>query len=273
MFNQRLALSALLLGAMVSNVEAKILCTAIVEADTGRILKQEGLGCAARVTPASTFKIALSLMGFDAGFLKDEHSPTLNFQAGDPDWGGEEWHKPTDPERWMKYSVVWFSQRVTHALGQGAFEQYVNQFEYGNRNVSGDTGTSNALDRAWLSSSLRISPMEQVAFLRKVINRQLPVTNLAYDMTTRITANGTLADGWELHGKTGTGAPGTTKADGSWDQAHSFGWYVGWVTKGPKTLVFARLIQDEKMTPGSAGIRARDSMLSILPPYLKSTPK
>lgn len=273
MFNKYFALSALLLSALVTNVGAKTLCTAIAEADTGRILKQEGLGCGDRVTPASTFEIALSLMGFDSGFLKDEHNPTLPFQPGDPDWGGQEWRQPTDPERWMKYSVVWFSQRVTHALGQGSFQQYVNQFEYGNRNISGDLGKSNALDRSWISSSLKISPMEQVAFLRKIVTRQLPVSSVAYDMTTRIITNGMLADGWEIHGQTGTGAPGLPRDDGSWDQAHSYGWYVGWVTKGTKTLVFARLIQDEKMTPGAAGIRARNDLLALLPGYLKNATK
>ncbi len=64
--------------------QARPLCTVVADAATGRVLVQQG-DCATRVTPASTFKVAISLMGFDAGVLKDEHTPTLDFHAGYPD--------------------------------------------------------------------------------------------------------------------------------------------------------------------------------------------
>ena len=44
------------------------------------------LGFSISAAQASTFKIAISLMGFDATFLQDEHSPALPYQPGDPDW-------------------------------------------------------------------------------------------------------------------------------------------------------------------------------------------
>jgi beta-lactamase class D len=44
----------------------------------------------------------------------------LAFKEGDPDWGGDNWRQPTDPTRWLKYSVVWYSQRITHALVESA---------------------------------------------------------------------------------------------------------------------------------------------------------
>ena len=67
-----------LTGAVLaaSQAQAATICTAMADAKTGAVLLQEG-NCIDRVTPASTFKIALSLMGYDAGFLKDEHQPTL----------------------------------------------------------------------------------------------------------------------------------------------------------------------------------------------------
>jgi hypothetical protein len=63
------------------------------------------LGFSISAAQASTFKIAISLMGFDATFLQDEHSPTLPYQPGDPDWGGPAWLEPTDAVRWLQYSV------------------------------------------------------------------------------------------------------------------------------------------------------------------------
>ncbi|MDL2406718.1 penicillin-binding transpeptidase domain-containing protein [Rhizobium calliandrae] len=56
-------------------------------------------------------------MGFDSGFLNDEHAPLLAYRKGYVDWHGAEWRQPADPARWIEYSVVWFSQQVTHVLG------------------------------------------------------------------------------------------------------------------------------------------------------------
>ncbi|MDM9644765.1 penicillin-binding transpeptidase domain-containing protein [Rhizobium sp. S163] len=98
-------LAAAAIAAISTTAQAKTICTVVADAKTGRTIVQEG-DCEGRVTPASTFKVALSIIGYDSGFLKDEHTPALNFRKGDPDWGGENWKKPTDAVRWLKYSVV-----------------------------------------------------------------------------------------------------------------------------------------------------------------------
>jgi len=255
-------LSFLAMVLSVATAQAKTICTVIADAADNKILTQQG-DCSSRVTPASTFKIAISLMGFDAGFLKDAHTPTLPYRAGYPDWGGDAWRQPTDPTRWIRYSVVWFSQQVTKALGETRFQQYATAFDYGNADVSGDPGKHNGLERAWISSSLKISPLEQVAFLGKLVHRQLPVTPHAFDMTNQIIEVTHSANGWDIHGKTGMAFP--RQADGTFDKAHGHGWFVGWAVKGDHTLLFARLIQDEKAEAGSAGIRARDAFLTELP--------
>jgi beta-lactamase class D len=242
--------------------QAKTICTTVADAATGTVLLRQG-GCDSRVTSASTFKIAISLMGYDSGFLKDTHAPTLPYREGYADWGGDAWGQPTDPTRWIKYSVVWFSQQVTQSLGKDRFQKYTDAFHYGNADLSGDPGKDNGLTHAWLGSSLKISPSEQLDFLRKVVDRQLPVSRHAFDMTDRITEITRTPNGWDIHGKTGTGFP--HNVDGSDDQAHGWGWFVGWATKGRKTLVFARLIQDDKPQKISAGLRARTALLADLP--------
>ncbi len=164
-----IAAAVLAVNLVSPTAHARTLCTVIADAASGNVLMQEG-DCATRVTPASTFKIALSLMGFDAGILKDEHTPTLPYRDGDVAWGGDAWRQPTDPARWIQYSVVWFSQRVAQSLGDTRFQHYADVFDYGNRDVSGEPGKHNGTAGAWINSSLQISPLEQVAFLRKVAN-------------------------------------------------------------------------------------------------------
>ena len=261
---------AVVLLSCHSTAEAStILCTVVADAASGRVLKQDGQ-CTERITAASTFKIALSLMGYDAGYLTDEHLPSLPFKEGYPDWDPS-WKAATDPTSWIKNSVVWYSQRLTEWLGEARFQHYVTVFHYGNQDLSGDPGQHNGLTHAWLSSSLKISAVEEVGFLEKLVNHQLPVSARAYDMTARITTISEPNTGWDVHGKTGTGAP--RKTDGSEDDAHAYGWFVGWATKAGRTLVFARLIQDgpaDAKQELRTGLRTRAAFLQELPTLLGS---
>lgn len=260
---------ALLLALHVTQpafAQAPLRCTVLADASSGKLLKQEGQ-CAERVTSGSTFKIAISLMGYDSGILRGEHAPTLPFKEGYVDWNPA-WRAPIDPAAWMKLSVVWYSQYVTTQLGAPKFKQYVDGFGFGNRDVSGDTGKNNGLTQSWIGSSLKISPLEQVDFLRRVVKHQLPVSKHAYDMTARLTKIETLPNGWELHGKTGTGFP--KLADGSSDYDRGYGWFVGWATKGARTIVFARLVQDEKEQDTPAGLRVRAAFMREAPALLES---
>ncbi|MBS0518669.1 MAG: class D beta-lactamase [Proteobacteria bacterium] len=258
------ALGVLVAGLVAANAEARVICTAVADAATGKTLREQG-DCGQRVTPASTFKVAISLMGYDSGFLQDEHTPALPFKRGYVDWQPA-WRQTTDPTNWIKYSVVWYSQQVTQSLGETRFQNYISAFHYGNEDVSGDRGKHNGLTRAWLSSSLKISPREQLAFLGSVATRQLPLSAHAFDMTDRITEVAALPGGWTVHGKTGSGAP--LASDGSRDEAHAYGWFVGWATNGTRTIVFARLIQDEKKESESGGLRARTTLMNELPSLL-----
>ncbi|WP_457583667.1 class D beta-lactamase [Ensifer canadensis] len=264
--NLRLFAACMLLAtSTVSAAEARTICTLIADSTGEDTVLREG-DCDTRVTPASTFKVALSLMGYDSGYLKDEHEPTLAFLKGYVDWGGDNWKQPTDAVRWMKYSVVWFSQQMTKSLGEKTLHDYATKFAYGNADFSGDPGKNNGLERAWIASSLKISPQEQVAFLKKLVNRRLPVSAHATDMTLKVVEERQISGGWTVHGKTGAAFP--RRVDGSFDQARGWGWFVGWAEKGDKTFVFARLIQDDRKEPGTPGVRAREAFLGELPALL-----
>lgn len=233
-----------------ATANAAEVCTAVADAASGKLLVQRG-DCGRRVTPASTFKIAISLMGYDSGFLKDEHTPSLPYRPGYVDWR-ESWRHTTGPDKWMKDSVVWFSQQVTQSLGKERFADYTRKFDYGNADVTGDR-EHDGLTLSWINSSLSISPLEQVSFLARFVNRQLGVSPYAYDMTARLTEYGPVTGGWNLHGKFGA--------------AGGRGWYVGWASKGGRTLVFARLIQSDDSQPKDVptGEWTRDGFIADFP--------
>jgi beta-lactamase class D len=125
---------------------------------------------------------------------------------------------------------------VARELGQQRFGAYVRAFQYGNEDVSAVDVPHAGHNGAWVVSSLRISAAEQVAFMRKIVRRELSVSSQAIDMTARITRHPVPVDGWTVHGKTGTGSPGS---DNRYDASRAYGWYVGWATRGERRLVFS----------------------------------
>lgn len=243
-----------------SATSAPLDCTVMVDAASGAVLVREGV-CDERVTPASTFKIAISLMGFDSGVLRDDHMPYLPYK---PSYASSNpsWRHGTDPASWLRESVVWYSQQVVARLGAPRVRSYVQAFDYGNRELSSVAGVDDAVALSEVSPTLKISPLEEAVFLRKVVNRSLPVSAHAYDMTARLLKQETLANGWEVYGKTGT-APAPLP-DGSADETQYIGWFAGWVNKGGRTLVFARLLQHPVGSAQYAGAYARATFQSEL---------
>ncbi|MGB7128193.1 MAG: penicillin-binding transpeptidase domain-containing protein [Candidatus Rhabdochlamydia sp.] len=189
-----------------------------------------------RITPCSTFKIALSLMGYDKEILKDENTPTWLFQEG-YDSFLESWKAPQTPQSWMKTSCVWFSRVLATQLGERSMQKYLALLEYGNQDISG------GLTKAWLISSLKISPKEQVDLIQKALLGRLPISHNAMQMTKKLLFVDQLPEGWNLFGKTGwTGS--IMQEDG---KNSEIGWFVGWIEKEDKFFPFAYNICEGKI--------------------------
>lgn len=236
--------------------------------ENGRIIKQEG-ECSLRQAPCSTFKIAISLMGFNEGILIDATHPTWDFKKGYSDFL-EIWKQPHNPTTWMKNSCVWYSQVITQKLGMRRFTKYVQKFNYGNQDASGDKGKNNALMRAWLSSSLRISPAEQIEFLRRLNESHLPVSTHALEMTKSILFLEELPGRWELFGKTGAGY--FLNEDGSRQEDLLIGWFVGWIQKNKRIIYFAQFVVEKDNKDFSTGRHAREMVKNKLLSLLREEP-
>lgn len=245
---------------------AELTCALLVEADGGAILARTG-DCDRPVTPASTFKVPLAVMGFDAGILTDAEQPAWPFKESYPDWI-EDWKTTVTPRYWQEKSVVWYSQELTRQLGMEKFRAYVEAFDYGNKDLAGDKGQDNGLTHAWLRSSLLVTPVQQASFLDKLLNRKLGVSDHAYEMTYAIMPQSALADGWSVSGKTGTSF--RSNADGAADaQKRQLGWFVGWAEKEGRKVIFVYLIEDQEKQTSYAGRRAKEEALGWLPTVLK----
>lgn len=228
----------------------RLRATVLVDAASGRVLHRSG-PCATRFTPCSTFKVPLALMGFDAGILSDAHHPAWDYDPKRDAAHRADERARTDPTRWEAVSVVWYSQELTRKLRMQRFQGYVDRFGYGNRDLSGDPGKKDGLTRAWLGSSLKISPDEQVAFLRRMLAHRL-VSADAHAKAEAIIPRFAGSGGWSVQGKTGSGP----LPDGS-----LLGWFVGWADKGGRRVVFAQFGAGEGMME-FGGKQMREDLLA-----------
>lgn len=238
--------------------------TLIRDAANGKELHASG-DTRRRLPPASSFKVPLAVMGYDAGILLDAIAPAWPYK---PEYDApERVRKTVDPTVWERDSVVWYSQELTRRLGPERFADYVKRFDYGNADVSGDPGKNNGLTRAWLGSSLLISAEEQVAFLRRLVEGTLPVSTTAQEKARAIIPEFPAGDGWRVRGK--TGSVDLRDGAGKRDPNRPIGWFVGWADgPGGRRVVFARALLGNTPPELGLGLDAREGFLKDLPGLL-----
>lgn len=195
-------------------------CFVVHDVRADRTLRVNAARCARRLPPASTFKIPNALIGLETGVVTDEHMVIA--------WDGVErsitdWNRDLDLAAAIRVSSVPYFQELARRVGATRMRDWVRRFGYGNRDIRG------GIDRFWLDGRLRISADEQVAFLRRVQDRTLPVSGRTIDILRRIITLEERADGAVLRAKTGWALRG------NWN----VGWFVGWIERGDDAWIFA----------------------------------
>jgi beta-lactamase class D len=172
-----------------------------------------------RTVPASTFKIANSLIALETGAVKDEHE--IIPYGGKPQMI-KDWERDMGMRDAIRISNVPVYQEVARRIGPDRMQAMLDRLDYGNHTI----GT--VVDRFWLDGPLQISPVEQARFLAKLATRQLPLSArtqaIVRDIIRLDEANGAI-----LYGKTGWAGSTTPNV----------GWLVGWVERGEKIDSFA----------------------------------
>jgi beta-lactamase class D len=173
-----------------------------------------------RFTPASTFKIANSLIGLDVGAVKnvDEVLP----YGGKPQ-PRKEWEHDMGLREAIKISNVPVYQELARRIGIERMREGVRKLGYGNMEIG------NVVDRFWLDGPLAISAVEQTEFLHRLVKGSLPIDPKALRAVKEITLL-EKTDAYELHGKTGW-LVGPTPPQ--------IGWWVGWIKRENKVFPFA----------------------------------
>lgn len=169
--------------------------------------------------PASTFKILNSLIILETGALADVD---VVVPWDGRDRGIPAWNRNHSLRSGIEVSAVWLYQQMARDVGVERMSEWVARAEYGNADISGD------IDQFWLSGGLRISALQQVDFLSRLVTGELPfgddVVAAVRDILVRESG-----DGWAWSHKTGTSLSSTP----------DLGWLVGIAENAGETWVFA----------------------------------
>ena len=174
--------------------------------------------------PASTFKIANSIIGLESGVIE---SDSVIFK-----WDREKkWLKKWEQDLVLKdafhFSCVYCYQDVARRIGEERMNYYLRKFNYGDMKVD-----SSNVDKFWLEGNSRISQMQQIDFLKRFYESKLPIS----ERTEKIIKNLIVIEDkgqYKLSGKSGLSNS---------NEIYN-GWFVGFIELKDKTYFFATNVE------------------------------
>ena len=194
--------------------------------------------------PASTYKICNSLIGLETGVIPDENYlmkwDSVKRQVPD-------WNRDHTMQSAFKYSVVWYYQELARRVGAAKEKYWLDKARYGNADTTG------GIDRFWLTGKLRITPEQQIDFLKRLCKNELPFSHRSTDIVKKIMIAEQTPE-YILRSKTGW-----SEQDGV-----AIGWCVGYVEKGGDVYFFATCIQSTRPDDTDFGKARIDITRNIL---------
>ncbi|MBX9851671.1 MAG: class D beta-lactamase [Cytophagaceae bacterium] len=196
----------------------------MIQLDTNTVTLYDDYEFRKYYSPASTFKILNSLIALETKVLKDENTVIK--------WDSIErwvpaWNKDQDMKTAFSNSTVWFYQEVARRVGGKKMKYWLNKAQYGNMDTTG------GIDHFWLTGGLRITPEQQLNFLKKLYLNQLPFSKKNMEIVKRIMIR-EQTDTYTLRGKTGWG----------YENYQDIGWFVGYLETNGKVYFFATCLQN-----------------------------
>ena len=208
--------------------------TIIYDAKNDRVYEHNPDRNIKAVSPASTFKIFNALVALEIATIADDVSVLT--------WDGVKrrlpngtelpaWNRDTNLRQAFKDSTIWFYQVLARRTGRDRMQQFLNQSNYGNHLIGSQ------IDQFWLDGSLKITPRQQIEFLRKLDREELPFSKRTLALVKDIMILEKTPD-YVLRGKTG------------WNFETNLGWFVGYLEQNDRTYFFATTID---MTDSKSG--------------------
>jgi len=118
--------------------------------------------------PASTFKVPNSIVALETGVVKDQN--TIIKWNGQQHWQ-DAWEKDMTFQEAIKVSCVPCYQEIARKVGPKKMRQQLKKMGYPDMIFDEST-----IDQFWLTGKSKITQFQQIDFLGKLFNKQLPIT-------------------------------------------------------------------------------------------------
>ena len=188
--------------------------------------------------PASTFKIPNTLIALETGIVTDERSILP--------WDGkkrnnEQWQKDLPLKDAFRLSCVPCYQEIAGKIGLPRMLSYLNRFSYPGMDVRPET-----LQHFWLVGDSKITPFQQIQFLRDFYNRKISLSDNTYHTMLKVLEIESQPS-YSWSGKTG------------WSTDHGDnGWFVGYLRRGSALYYVAANIAPKDADKVSEFLTARE---------------
>lgn len=226
----------------------------IYNSQSGEYMGYNPERCNQGFLPASTFKIPNTLIGLETGTI------TLDTQFK---WDGkprerDEWNADMDIKQAFKVSCVPVYKELARSIGAKRMQDYIRLLHYGDLDIHG-----NNIDTFWLRGESTITPFQQIYFLKRLYNKELPVKDETINTLLQVMLKEQTKD-YTIWAKTGWSAP---------PGGINVGWYVGIVkTRGNVYYFVTNVSPAAKNTDTDRFLKGRIdltnevlSMLKIIP--------
>jgi beta-lactamase class D len=197
---------------------------ALYDTQDGVLACSDVARCSQPHTPASTFKIPHSMIALETGVVE---GPDTMLPWDKQQYWNENWNRDLTFRDAFRVSCVPCYRALARKVGEQQERDWVARLGYGNRDTSG------GVDRFWLWGGLRVTALEQVAFLRRFDGNQLPISERTADIVRDIMTLD-VTEKYVLRGKTGSASPP--------EEAEEVFWLVGWVELGARRVFYATVI-------------------------------
>ncbi len=173
--------------------------------------------------PASTFKIPHSLIGMETGMID-----TIYLFK----WDGKkrrlpQWDKDLTLRDAFRVSCVPCYQELARKIGPERMKSFLTKMSYPGMDVRAEN-----IDLFWLEGNSRITPRQQVEFLKRLFEEDLPLKKSVMQAMKEIMVNETTPE-YTLSGKTGWAVR----------NGNNYGWFVGWIETKGKVYFIATLVE------------------------------
>jgi len=179
-----------------------------------------------RFLPASTFKIFNSLVGLETGVIKDT-TTVIPWNGVHHQGADSVWDRDLNMQQAFRLSSVPYFQEVARRITKPVMQHYLDTVKYGNMKIS-------RIDTFWLDNSLRISPDEELGFVKKLYFDELPFHKLTMQWVREVMLMEKTPK-YELRYKTGWGQEGKKQ----------IGWIVGWIEENGHPAFFILNIESD----------------------------